>query len=94
MADDSLLHDFARQSRLRFKWRTWKKGTHWHASVKAWKGDKVVGWYGANGIGTEQEALNSAIRHLIDGYEKPDYVESVNLTDPHRDSYYRRRRQG
>lgn len=54
---------------------------HWHAEVKAWKGGKVVGWFGTDGQDTEQNVLDRAIDLLIAGNRKR-VCGPINLGNP------------
>ena len=81
MVDDTRLRELAKQYGYRYSWKTWKQGNHWHAEVKAWEGDRVVGWFGSNAIDTEQSVLDHAITLLIRG-NRMRQNEPINLMNP------------
>lgn len=85
MPDDSRLRDHARDHRLRYEWRTWRDGTHWHAEARLWRGGQSIAWFGTSTREGEQRALDLATDLVIGPPLGPDRVEErINLVDPAR----------
>ncbi|EPR09891.1 hypothetical protein M527_07135 [Sphingobium indicum IP26] len=80
MLDDSRLREHARQAGWKFRWRTWRKGTHWYAEARAWKDGKPVGWFGTSTLDGEQVALDHVTMLLIRGHRQPQPYP-LNLMD-------------
>jgi hypothetical protein len=80
MPDVSRLDAFAKERRLRYRWRTWREGEHWHAEARAWKGETTVGWYSSSGTSSEQIVLDYVIDLLIAG--PPDTTCGPNRRRP------------
>lgn len=83
MPDDSRLRDHAKDHGLRYEWRTWRDGTHWHAEARLWRGGQSIAWYGTSTREGEQRALDLAINLVIGPPPGGRRVEEkINLFSP------------
>lgn len=81
---------YARRTDIRFCWKTWRDGAHWHASMQMWKDGKPAGGYTTSLKGTEQEALDRVISLCMENSCPPIDTTPVKQWRPNSASRWER----
>ena len=65
MPDDAMFRTFAREHRLKYRWRTRREGDRYYAEIEVVKDGERIYQVATNCLSTEQDVLNTVMKWAI-----------------------------